>query len=145
MRVMGNDYSQAGISGWSLSTESTDNDAQWYLGCQSDSTCASPLSESLSSICSHAHSVLNITNAVHTRSPFHQTRRSGWYFVTRREYFLSSACLRLTSRPKTCSRVFSTSGTVLVDVVDEVRQRYYSSRRALFANIFESTAEHFGL
>lgn len=113
--------------------ESTDNDV---LGCQSrfNSSRLSSLSESLPSICSHAHSVLNITNAVHTRSPFlsSDSRRSGWYFVTRRECSLSSACLRLTPRPKTCSRVFSTSGSVLVDVADEVRQRDRSSPRAPF-------------
>lgn len=111
MRVTKNDYSQVLVGGHCrvCDVESTDNNAQWHLGCRSDSTVrTSPLSESLSSICSHAHSILNITNAVHTRSPPpSDSRRSGWYFVARRECSLSSACLRLTSRPKTCSRVLS--------------------------------------
>lgn len=128
------------------SVESTDNNAQWHLGCRSDSTVRTfPLSESLSSICSHAHSILNITNAVHTRSPPSScSRRSGWYFVARRECSLSSACLRLTSRPKTCSRVLS-SGSVLDDVADEARQRNRSPRRVPLANILGSAAERFEL
>jgi len=50
-----------------------------------------------------------------TLFPFPNSHRSGRYFVARRECFLSSACLRLTSRPKTCS-VLSFSRSVLDDV-----------------------------
>lgn len=71
--------------------ESTDNDAQWYLGYQSDSTArASPLSESLSSICSHAHSVLNITNAVHTHTALPPIRLASIRLVFRDEAWMFS-------------------------------------------------------
>lgn len=78
------------------------------------------------------------TNAIHALFVhLSDSDRSDWYFVAEHECFLLNACLRLTSRPKTCSGVHSCWRWILDDVADEPRQWDCSPLCASFANIFE--------